>query len=217
MTQRTLVGLVAVVALITGVIGALYIAPPDSNINEPAQTTSFRFYPAPRALSEFQLTTQYGETLTQDSLKEQWTLVFLGYTFCPDICPTTMAGLNRVYSQIQAVDSEYPVKVLFISVDPKRDSVERLKEYTGFFNKEFIAATGEHKYLFPLTRSMGMMYAMAESTDNPNYLVDHSGSIVVINPQAQVVGRFKPQATPGKLTVVSGEDIVADLPSIVSP
>ncbi len=102
MNQKTLVGLVAVVALIVGVVGAIYIAPPtpDNAASAPQtqpDTDYFSYYPAPRALSEFMLTAHTGEPVNNETLKNQWTLIFLGYTFCPDICPTTMAELNRIY------------------------------------------------------------------------------------------------------------------------
>ncbi len=213
MSQKNIVGIVAAIALVLGIYGATVIAPPD--VESQAQPDYFNTYPAPRELDNVDLTTHTGEPLTKASLEDQWTLVFLGYTFCPDICPTTMANLNRIYPQLQQIDSEHPIRVLFISVDPNRDSTERLAEYVSFFNEAFIAATGEHKNLFPLTRSMGMMYAIAESTDNPNYLVDHSGSVVLLNPKAQVVGRFKPVMAPGKLAVADGDQILHDMPLIV--
>ncbi|GGW91124.1 SCO family protein [Alteromonas halophila] len=214
MSQKNIVGLVALIALILGIYGATIIAPPD--VDTPPDPDYFSMYPAPRELSEVNLTTHTGEPLTNADLTGQWTLVFLGYTFCPDICPTTMATLNRIYPELQDINSADPIRVLFISVDPNRDSVERLAEYVGFFNEAFTAATGEHKNLFPLTRSMGMMYAIAESTDKPNYLVDHSGSVVLVNPDAQVIGRFKPVMSPGKLAVADGEQILHDMPIITN-
>lgn len=213
MNQRVVAGAAAVVALVIGIWGALVIAPPSSG-NGP-DTEYFQAYPQPRALSAVELVDQHGDAFTEANLQGHWTLVFLGYTFCPDICPTTMAALNSVYPQLTAIPTDKPLQVLFISVDPNRDSTERLAEYVKYFNPAFIAATGEHKVLFPLARSMGMMYAIAESTDNPNYLVDHSASVVVVNPQAQVIGRFKPVLTPGKLAVSDVEQIVADMPAIM--
>jgi protein SCO1/2 len=64
---------------------------------------------------------------------------------------------------------------------------------------------------------MGMMYSISESTENPNYLVDHSSSVVLINPQAQVIGRFKPEFTPGKLAISDGNKILTDMPALVDP
>lgn len=180
-------------------------------------TEHIQWYPKPRQLVEFELLTSEHKPMTNQALENQWTLAFVGYTFCPDICPTTLAALNRAYSDIAAIESEFPVKVWFLSVDPKRDTPERLADYVQFFNAEFIAATGEHKQLYPLVRSMGMMYAMAGDTSAPNYLVDHSGSIVLINPIGQVVGRFKPEHEPGQIAISDTQQILSDLPKIVGP
>lgn len=214
MNQKFIVGVVAFVALIGGVIGALYIAPPSTDSGE--TPSYFKAYPQPRAVAPFTLLHHTGEAFTEQSLQDQWSLVFVGYTFCPDICPTTMAELNGIYPQLQQIESTYPVRVVFVSIDPKRDSLDRLSEYVGYFNKEFIAVTGEHKSLFPLVRNLGMMYAISESTDNPNYLVDHSASIVLIDPKGRAVGRFKPTREPGKLSISDPQQILADMPIIIA-
>jgi len=213
MNQRIFVGVVAFIALVAGMIGAIYIAPPS--VDNAQETQYFQFYPEPRAIDPFVLTDHKGNPFNEGALTERWSLVFLGYTFCPDICPTTMAELNGIYPSLQSINSEYPIDVVFVSVDPNRDSIERLAEYIGFFNTSFIGVTGEHKALFPLARNLGMMYAIADSTDNPNYLVDHSASIVLINPKAQVIGRFKPKREPGKLSISDAQQILADMPVIV--
>lgn len=213
MNQRIFVGVVAFIALVAGMVGAIYIAPPSTeNVQE---TQYFQYYPEPRAIAPFALTDHKGKPFNETSLTKRWSLVFLGYTFCPDICPTTMAELNGIYPSLQLIESEYPIDVVFVSVDPNRDSIERLAEYIGFFNTSFIGVTGEHKALFPLARNLGMMYAIADSTDNPNYLVDHSASIVLINPKAQVIGRFKPKREPGKLSISDAQQILTDMPVIV--
>lgn len=213
MNQRVIVGIVAFVGLILGVIGALYIAPPGQ---DKAEVRYFQAYPEPRTIAPFALTNHHGERFNEGSLKDQWSLIFLGYTFCPDICPTTMAELNSIYPQLQQLATPYPIKVVFVSVDPNRDTVPRLADYVGYFNQGFIGVTGEHKDLFPFARNLGMMYAIAESTDKPDYLVDHSASVVLVNPKAQVIGRFKPTRQPGKLSVSDAEQILADMPAIIA-
>ncbi|QJR80854.1 SCO family protein [Alteromonas pelagimontana] len=213
MNQRAVAGIAAAVALVIGIIGAIYIAPP--NVTDPSDTEYLQRYPEPRRLSDFTLTDHKGQPFTSANLKGKWTLAFMGYTYCPDICPTTLANLNQIYPELAAIKSDSPVQVLFISVDPKRDSSERLGEYIGFFSPDFIAATGNHDQLFPLVRSMGMMYAIAESTENSDYLVDHSASIVLIDPTAKVIGRFKPVLEPGKMAVSDAQQILADMPKIM--
>ncbi|MDU0353253.1 SCO family protein [Paraglaciecola aquimarina] len=205
-------GLVALFALVIGIFVAINIAPPSAN-----ETQHISVYPQPRALPDFKLTDQKNQEFTPSALLNRWSLVFVGYTSCPDICPTTLAELKSIYPELQQAPSKFPVQVVFMSVDPKRDTTKRLNEYINFFNPDFKAVSGEHAQLFPLVRAMGMMYSMSESTDNPDYLVDHSSSVVVVNPKAQVVGRFKPDFALGKLPISEGQKILADMPILMAP
>tara|TARA_R110001606_G_scaffold233036_2_gene380475 strand:+ start:733 stop:1374 length:642 start_codon:yes stop_codon:yes gene_type:complete len=204
--KKLSLGLVAVVALVVGIVIAINIAPPQSE-----KTEYIKLYPQARALPEFSLVDSKGQVLTNKNFRQQWTLIFVGYTFCPDICPTTLADLSSIYPQLQSIDGQYPIKVAFISVDPARDTTERLAEYIDFFEPDFIAATGEHADIFPFVRALGMMYSISQSTDDPNYLVDHSASIVLINPQGNVIGRFKPEFSPGEVAVSDSERILHDM------
>ena len=178
-------------------------------------TEHMQWYPAPRKIVDFELSNHLNESMSNAALMDKWTLAFVGYTYCPDICPTTLAALNQAYPELLQINTEDPIQVWFLSVDPKRDSIERLAQYIGFFNDEFVAATADHSQLYPLVRSMGMMYSMSQSTDDPNYLVDHSGSVVVINPQGQVIGRFKPNHVPGQIAISDTQQIISDMPKVI--
>ncbi|NCP65113.1 MAG: SCO family protein [Paraglaciecola sp.] len=199
-------GLLACIALVVGIYFALTIAPTQ---NQQAEYLSA--YPAPRALPDFALIDQRQQPFTSEQLQGHWTLVFVGYTYCPDICPTTLAELQRIYPELQTLPTKNTVQVVFVSVDPKRDTPERLLEYINFFEPSFYAVSGEHKELYPLVRAMGMMYSMVDDTDEPNYLVDHSASVVLINPSAQVVGRFKAEFAPSKLGLSNSQKILSDM------
>jgi protein SCO1/2 len=204
-------GLIAFIALVIGVVAALNIAPPRGD-----KTQHVSLYPQVRALPDFQLVDHNNQVFTPQNLMGHWSLVFVGYTYCPDICPTTLAELKGIYPALQKIPSEFPIQVVLVSVDPKRDTPKRLNEYINFFHPDFIGVSADHPQLFPLVRAMGMMYSMSESTDNPNYLVDHSSSVVVINPRAQVVGRFKPDFVAGQLPISEGQKILEDMPAIMS-
>ncbi|MGB2426369.1 MAG: SCO family protein [Alteromonas sp.] len=210
MTQTQITGIVAFIALIVGVYVATIIAPPSMQ----TQPAYLQMYPQPRELTNFTLTDHNHQSIDKSIFEGKWSILFVGYTYCPDICPTTLAAVSSAYGDLLNATPQDP-QVVFLSVDPKRDTIERLNEYMNFFNPAFIGMTGEHKELFPLVRSMGMMYAMTESTDNPDYLIDHSASIVVINPQAQVIGRFKPQHIPGELAISDTAQLIADLPLLM--
>ena len=198
-----------VMALLAGVLVAV-------KVTQPKAIQFAKLYPQERELPTINLIDHNGERLATAWFNDQWTLVFVGYTFCPDICPTTLAELKSIYPQLSAIDSNHPIQVLFLSVDPKRDSTHRLKEYIEFFSHDFFAATAEHRDLFPAVRAMGMMYSMVDSTDSNDYLVDHSASVVIINPKAQVVGRFVPIYEPDRIAISDGAQILADMPVIIA-
>ncbi|NVK55822.1 MAG: SCO family protein [Alteromonadaceae bacterium] len=212
MKQKTILTLVGAVALATGVAIAWVVAKQAGS----AEPQYFQYFPQPRKLADVELVDQTGQAVTnQDVFKDRWSLLFVGYTFCPDVCPTTMAALSKIYPDLKSISTNEPIQVVFISVDPNRDTPERLASYVEYFNSEFVALTGEHKQLFPLTRSLGLMYAIAESTDNPNYLVDHSASVVVIDPDGFAIGRFKPKFNPGEVAVSDSEQILTDMPDVI--
>ena len=216
MNQNKWVGVVAVVSLILGIYLAITIAPPDISKKPLSEQTEFMsWYPQARALNNFTLTNHHNQTMTNADLKGKWTLAFVGYTFCPDICPVTLAEINKIYPELAQQAVSTPLQIWFLSVDPRRDTTERLNEYIKYFNEDFVASTGPHDQLFPLVRSMGMMYAMSDDMSNPNYLVDHSASIVVINPDGNVVGRFKPKQELGKLSISDMDELKADVPILL--
>ncbi|GAA5216448.1 SCO family protein [Corallincola platygyrae] len=182
-------------------------------INKQPELGAQQFTPS-KTLPEFTLRDQQGSDFTNTSLQGHWTLLFLGYTFCPDICPTTMAKLTQVYPKLK---QQVPnLQVVMLSADPERDSAERLAEYVGYFDPEFLGVSGEHKELFPLTQRMGLVYAMVDSTDNEYYTVDHSASLVLLDPNGQMHARFRPESEPGSIPTVSTEQLLEEVPVIVS-
>lgn len=145
-------------------------------------------YPSPRPLPDFQLTRPDGQTLTRADWQGRWNLVFIGFTHCPDICPTTLATLREVEAAFEP--GEAP-QVTFVSVDPERDNPEQLATYARFFSERFLAATGDHDALTPFTRSLGMVY-MTSALEDGDYTVDHSATIAIVDPQGRLVGVFRP-------------------------
>ncbi|MDP2714220.1 SCO family protein [Rheinheimera sp.] len=171
-------------------------------------------YPQARVLADFNLTDQFGEAVNRERLYGQWTLAFVGYTYCPDICPLTLAKLAGVQPELAAMVDQ-PLKVWFISVDPKRDNTEQLHNYVSYFEQEnVLGMTAGHEQLFPFVRQLGLMYALS-STTAEDYLVDHSASVVLINPQGQLVAMFKPPMQPGELPVIDTEQLLADFPLVL--
>ena len=149
----------------------------------------------PRQIAVPELTRGDGKAFTSDDLSGRWTLVFFGYTSCPDICPVTMNVLAQAKKQ---ANGEFP-QVVLVSVDPERDSVEMLDEYVRYFDPDFIGVTGDDKMISALALQMSVVYMkMPGTSGNENdYLMDHSSAILLINPQGQLTAFLKAPHTPG--------------------
>lgn len=148
-------------------------------------------YPAPRAIANFQLTQANGQPLTLADWKGRWTVVYFGYTSCPDVCPTTLADFKQAWQELGVRGLQDKVRIDFISVDPQRDTPSVLAKYVGYFSPDFIAATGSDEELARLTRGLGLIYSRRIDA-NGAIQVDHSGSAVIVDPRGLEVGMFRP-------------------------
>ncbi|MGL4250816.1 MAG: SCO family protein [Aeromonas sp.] len=173
----------------------------------PALPLQADYYPTGRDINDFAFTDADNQPFTPANLKGRWTFMFVGYTFCPDICPTTLTDMRSVYDQLKLMAPNS--QVVFISADPQRDDIARLKTYIAFFNPEFKAATASHDKLFPFVRNLGLIYSIANEGEK-DYLIDHSASIVLINPQGKLQGIFRPQVAPGQVPRVEMASLVTD-------
>ena len=158
----------------------------------PSADLAATVFPQPRPLPEdFRLTDQDGRPLDAARLRGKWTFVFFGFTHCPDVCPTTLTVMARLKKMLAAGPDPAPVQMLFVSVDPKRDTPEVLKRYVTFFDPEFLGATAPMERLVPLTRSLGILFTYNnQGRDDGGYTVDHSAQILLFSPEAQWVAVF---------------------------
>lgn len=185
--------LLIVLAVLIGIaaIGAgvgSYLAQQTSASSQPPDGV---MWPNPKSFPDVTLYDQHGDELSADDLRNQWSLVFFGFTHCPDICPITLSVLDRVKKQ--ATERGIPedqLHVIFISVDPERDTPAKLKDYVNYFNQDFIGASGKPETLDKLTRSLGAVYYIGEPDAEGEYTVDHSASIFLFDPQTRLVKVF---------------------------
>ena len=155
-----------------------------------------------------------GRAVSNEDFRGRFQLIAFGYTYCPDICPTTLAQLAAVYPELKA---QIPnLQVVMLSVDPGRDSGERLAGYVPHFHREFIAVTGPHPQLQPLVAALGLVYARHEGSTPDDYLVDHSASLVLINPAGLPHGRFAPLIAEGQLAIFDSAQLLRELPQLVA-
>jgi protein SCO1/2 len=152
-------------------------------------------------LPDFELVHESGRPFTAADFRGRWTFVYFGYTYCPDACPMALGQLNVVDRALAESGNGGSTGYLLISVDPRRDTPERLAEYTKFFNPKFEGATGESSELEKLTRALGVLYRVPENPDDPdNYLVDHSSTVLLINPDGALQAVFTPPQDPSTMT-----------------
>jgi protein SCO1/2 len=145
------------------------------------------------------LTDHHGKPFGRDRFEGGWSLVFFGFTYCPDICPTTMAFLNTFMTELQGTEAQ-DTQVVMVSVDPARDTVEQLAGYVPFFNKDFIGVTGEFLDIHRLATALNTPFRKVPGQDE-NYLVDHSANVVLINPRGDYHGFFKTPLDQAKMKV----------------
>ncbi len=169
---------------------------------DPASLKAVRLFPAPRALPAFSLQESDGSTLTPDELAGRWTLVFLGFTHCPDVCPTTLTELAQAQKAWEVLPEARRPRVLFVSVDPERDSPAQTGEYARYFHPATLAATAQEPALQDFASALGMVY-MKVPVEGGDYTMDHSSAVVVIDPMGRQAGLIRPPLVPA--------DIAADL------
>jgi protein SCO1/2 len=143
------------------------------------------------ALPEFQLLDHDNQSLGHAQLTGKWSLLFFGYTNCPDICPTSLQTLSEMMNAIDDPDVKNAVQVIFVSVDPDRDLPEVLKTYVHYFNDDFIGATAPLVDLNRLTHVLGIAHSRDQSSENQAiYDVSHSSAIILISPDVSYAGLF---------------------------
>ncbi len=201
--------LLALVIVGLGSFTAIQFQSTDELESQIELSNSF-IYPAPKKLPPFQLMEQHGKPFSNTDLEDKWSLLFIGYTSCPDVCPTTMAKLSAAYPELlKSAD----IQIIFLSVDPQRDTQEKLLNYMDFFNPKFIALTGDHAQLFPLTRSLGFVYVMVG--EGENYQIDHSASMALISPAGDRVAIIKPKSSsPGTFPQITSQALISDIRQI---
>ena len=179
--------LILLLALAAGLIAGFWVQRDKVTIEDIGATL---LEPA-NSIGDFELITHLGAPFTLDSLRGKWSLLFFGYTNCPDVCPTTLQTLTQVDQQVsENTASDHKIQVVFVSVDPERDTAERLAQYVPYFNQSFIGVTGKQTEINRLTQQLGIMHMRVESDNDQNYLVDHTSSILLFNPNGELRALF---------------------------
>ena len=153
----------------------------------------------PKPLTPFSLKNYNDEPFDLSQLKGHWTLVFFGYTNCPDICPTTLTTLNRLHGFLEKSDNADDMRFVFVSVDPGRDDLKKLKAYVQYFNKDFIGVTGDKAEIAKLASQVGAYYEVLDQSGKEDYGVNHTASVFIFNKQGRFFGLMSPPLDPAAM------------------
>jgi cytochrome oxidase Cu insertion factor (SCO1/SenC/PrrC family) len=147
----------------------------------------------------FSLTDQDGRTFTDADLKGKPTLLYFGYTFCPDVCPTTLLLMENAAESLGA-DGPQKVNLVFITIDPERDTAKLMKEYVTSFGPTMKGLTGTPAQIASVARAYDVYYEKAPSKEGSPYLMAHSSTIYLLDRQGRSVGFFPPDSTAEAIT-----------------
>ena len=144
----------------------------------------------PRNLGSFNLIDSAGKEFLPESFKGKWNMLFFGFTFCPDICPITMSMLSRIEKGLD-MENQEKIRIFLVTVDPDRDSPDQLKVYLENFSENFIGLTGGLDQIYNFATRVNAPFSPISNSKDPHYSVDHTGSIILINPEGNYAGFFR--------------------------
>ncbi len=177
---------VLVIALVLLAGAAVWVSASRQSLPAPAIATVL---PEPLALPAVQLTDQRGLDFPTSELTGDFSLLFFGFTNCPDICPITLQTLANVDAELRARGSE-PPRLVFVSVDPERDTPAQIERYLGNFNANFVGLTGSQLALQPLLAALGVTVQRHQLPNQEFYNVTHNSTVYLVGPQAEWLAIF---------------------------
>src|SRR5512132_95052 len=145
----------------------------------------------------FTLVDENGKTVTDQDFRGKWLLVYFGYTYCPDVCPTSLARNSEVVDLLG--DKGKQVLPVLITVDPQRDTPQKLKDYVHSFHPQMVGLSGTPEQIAQVAREYRVFYMKPPQADDTNYLVDHSSLSYLIGPDGRFVQHFTQQVSPQKV------------------
>jgi protein SCO1/2 len=143
-----------------------------------------------RNLGSFNLIDSSGKEFLPQDFEGKWNVLFFGFTFCPDICPITMRMLSRIEKEIDSQELD-KIRIFLVTVDPDRDSPDQLKVYLENFSENFIGLTGGLDQIYNFATRVNAPFSPISNSKDPHYTVDHTGSIILINPEGNYAGFFR--------------------------
>jgi protein SCO1 len=180
----------AAMLLVAGIAGATWL------VTTRTGASAAPVAPAAAVGGPFTLTAADGATVTDQSYRGKWLLVYFGYTFCPDACPTALTNISAALQQLGPLADR--VQPLFITVDPHRDTPKVMADYVKAFDHRIVGLTGSTAAIAAVTKEYGV-YVAPQRSEGDDYLVDHSSFIYLMNPDGKFVATLSGAATGAQL------------------
>lgn len=168
----------------------------DPRLSHKIDASVLKIFPHPIDIPRATLIDKNGKAFDFDQLKNRWTFLYFGYTLCPDICPTELTALAGVLEQLREQQVKAKHSVLFVSVDQQRDTPDRLRQFVDYFDSTIQAVSGEESELRIMAQPIGAAWDKVAQfdehgqPDQSNYLINHTTSILLVDPQGRAVGVF---------------------------
>lgn len=185
---------IILIGIILLILGSWFILGQKNSGQIIAEEIGFVYSP-PRHIGGFRLTDFDNTSIDEERFAGNWWLVYFGFTFCPDACPLALSDMKKIKTALDE-KSKQNTNFVFISVDPGRDTPERLKEYVQYYDPEFYAATGEAEALKELASKVGVAFVVPENPEDDNYVVAHSTFLLLINPLTELAAVFRAPHNP---------------------
>ena len=191
--MKSKVLLILVSLAVTSIISAYEIKGSEdtrTNLKKPEYYKNFG--------GDFSLTGPEGKTVSLEDFRNKVVLIYFGYTFCPDVCPITLSNLKMLMLSLE--EKAEDVQVIFISIDPERDTFQKLKDYVPYFHTTFIGLTGSEAELASVAKKYQTFYLKQKVESEAGYLMAHSDVVILVDQNGRFRGRYKSKYDLDKLT-----------------
>lgn len=180
----------------------------QQQLSQQLQEHDAYIFPQPIPVTDVHFINEEGETVGKTENMGKWSFLFFGYTFCPDVCPTTLAVMQQTWIKLSPA-MQAQTQVALVSVDIERDTPKQLKTYMDYFDPSFTAFTGNLNSLRSFAAQLNAVYAKVDRTNKEGevdpergYLMDHSANIAILDPKGNYYGFIKPPFSPKKMLAI---------------
>ncbi len=195
MSKRNVIFILLILFSITGLF--TYFQSLPSLLEKKPSLITGKILVRPMEIDNFELIDQNNEAFNKKSLEGGWTVLFFGYTNCPDVCPTTIYKLAEIKNGVKEDLPSANFNTVLVTLDPDRDSAERLDEYIGYFDETMLGVTGTYENIQSFTSSLSVFYQRINKEEG--YDFNHTASIFVFDKDGSLFATMSPANTVGEL------------------